>query len=125
MQPAAHPQQEATVNNVTAVERHARLKQIDRQLAARRPRVDPWRQMVAAEREHEQTLLHGHRQRVERTEFEIMRLERKGRTWWTPADTDRYVELAQLRDRSREWLSAHDLDAELRDRDRRAESFIG
>jgi hypothetical protein len=113
------------MNTVTAVERHARLKQIDRQLATRRPRVDPWRQMVAAEREREQTLLHGHQQRVERTEFEIMRLERKGRTWWTPTDTDRYVELCQLRDRSREWLSAHELDAELRDRGRRAESFIG
>jgi hypothetical protein len=105
--------------------RRRRLAQIDRQLDIRRPLRDPWRELEAADREHEQTLLVGHRQRLENAEFELVRLERRGRHRWTPADTDRYVQLCRLRDRSREWLSAYEESASFGDRDRRAESFIG
>jgi hypothetical protein len=88
--------------------RRRRLAQIDRQLAARRPLRDPWDQMAADERDHEQTLLVGHRQRLAKAEHRIMVLERLGRVWWTPEQTNQYVKACRDRDASKEWLAAYE-----------------
>jgi hypothetical protein len=93
--------------------RRRRLAQIDRQMAARRPLVDPWQQMIADDRQRHFDLRQGHQQRKERCEFEITRLERKGRTWWTDTDRTRMARLERDLAASKEWLDADELDQAL------------
>jgi hypothetical protein len=93
---------------IATAQRRAQLDRMDAQLAARRPRRDPWREMEAAERDREQTLAVGHRQRLDKAEARIAALEARGRHWWTPAQTDTYVQLIKDRDASKEWLAAYE-----------------
>jgi hypothetical protein len=100
---------------LATAQRRDQLDKIDRQLAANRRRLhdgrDPWLELEAAERQRYATERTGHQQRLDRTEIEIMQLERQGRHWWTPAQTDRYVKLCRQRDASREWLAIDEANA--------------